>query len=153
MIFSRSGLLHLLGAEVSASSEEDNIAIRLDVRMQRCGIESKLILEGESPGNAHQRTVKAIQDALRKALAWNQELVSGEIESMSLLAKKEDVTQRYIAHIIKLAWLSPDIIQSILRGQIPATLSLDTLKKGFPLDWHEQWQTLDFDKHITSQPN
>ena len=98
-------------------------------------------------------TVKAIQDALRKALAWNQELVSGEMESMSLLAEKEGVTQRYIAHIIKLAWLSPDIIQSILRGQIPATLSLDTLKKGFPLDWHEQWQTLGFDKLTTSQPN
>jgi hypothetical protein len=54
---------------------------------------------------------------------------------MSELATKHGVTQRYIAHLIQLAWLSPDIIQAIYRGQIPATLSLERLKKGFPPDW------------------
>ncbi|MGB5308858.1 MAG: hypothetical protein WBM38_14680 [Arenicellales bacterium] len=36
-------------------------------------------------------------------------------------------------------------MKAILQGQIPATLSLGTLKKDFPLDWHEQWQTFGFD--------
>jgi hypothetical protein len=35
-------------------------------------------------------------------------------------------------------------MQAIVRGQIPATLSLDQLKKGFPLDWNEQQAKLGF---------
>jgi hypothetical protein len=38
----------------------------------------------------------------------------------------------------------PEIMQAIMRGQVPATLSLDQLKKGFPLDWNEQQAKLGF---------
>ena len=63
---------------------------------------------------------------------------------MKILAKQEDVTQRYIAHLIKLAFLAPDIIEAIIKGNIPPTLSLGRLKKGIPLDWEEQRQSLGF---------
>jgi len=69
----------------------------------------------------------------------------------------EGVTQRYIALIIKLAWLSPNIMKAIFRGQIPAALSLDKLKKGFPFDWDKQWTFLEFDStsenHKPNQQN
>jgi len=48
--------------------------------------------------------------------------------------------------IMFLAYLAPDIIEAIHRGDIPATLSLDLLKKGFPFDWNEQRKMLGF-KH------
>jgi len=77
-------------------------------------------------------------------------MVSGRIDTMKELAAKEGVTQRYLSHLIRMAWLSPEIMQAIIRGHVPATLSLDRLKKGFPLDWNEQWQTLGF---TTSPPD
>lgn len=145
LIFSRTGLLALISADISTITDEsDEIEINLNVKMQRCGIESKLIIEGQGPGSAHKRTVHAIQEALSKAMKWNQALISGEVATMKALAEKEGVAQRYLALLIKLAWLSPEIMQAIIRGQIPATLSLDKLKKGFSLDWHEQWQDLGF---------
>jgi hypothetical protein len=64
---------------------------------------------------------------------------------MNELAKRRGVTQRYIAHLIKLAWLSPGIMHAIVHGQVPVNLSLDQLKKGIPLDWDQQWKILDFD--------
>ncbi len=39
-----------------------------------------------------------------------------------------------VAHPIKLSFLAPDIIQAILRGEVPADLSLGTPKAGFSLD-------------------
>ena len=63
---------------------------------------------------------------------------------MTDLAKQNDVTQRYVAHLIKLAFLDPDIIKAILRGDVPRDLSLDKLKSGFPLDWNEQRKILGF---------
>jgi len=48
------------------------------------------------------------------------------------------VTQRYVAHLIKLASPESDIMTAITRGRARANVSLDQLKKGFPLDWVEQ---------------
>ena len=118
--------------------------INVPVSLQRCGIESKLVVPGTDPGTAHIRTVQAMQNALHKGLKWNQELVSGRVDTMKELAAKEGVTQRYLSHLVRMAWLSPEIMQAIIRGQVPATLSLDKLKKGFPLDWDEQWRKLGF---------
>ena len=63
---------------------------------------------------------------------------------MTELAKQNSVTQRYVAHLIKLAFLAPDIVKAIVRGDIPRDLSLDKLKAGFPLDWDEQRSVLGF---------
>ncbi len=63
---------------------------------------------------------------------------------MSELARQNNVTQRYIAHLIKMAFLAPDIMVAIKQGKVPAGLSLDRLKKGFSLDWEEQRIVLGF---------
>ncbi len=65
---------------------------------------------------------------------------------MTELANQNDVTQRYIARIIKLAFLAPDILQAALRGQLPSDLSLERLNAGFPLDWDEQRRVLGFSR-------
>ena len=63
---------------------------------------------------------------------------------MAELARNEGVTQRYIAHIIKLAYLAPDIMDAIIKVNIPAQLSLGQLKKNIPLDWDEQRRQFGF---------
>ena len=63
---------------------------------------------------------------------------------MTELARREKVTRRYIGHLIQLAYLAPDIMQSIAKGLIPADLTLDRLEAGFPLDWEEQRKALGF---------
>lgn len=57
---------------------------------------------------------------------------------MAALAKQEGVTQRYIAHIIKLAFLAPDIMDAIFKGNIPEQISLGLLKHELPSDWKLQ---------------
>jgi site-specific DNA recombinase len=79
-----------------------------------------------------------------KALGWNQALLTGKVASMTVLAKQEGVTQRYISHIIKLAFLAPDIIEAIIKGDVPETLSLGTLKQGIPQDWQDQRRRFGF---------
>jgi hypothetical protein len=118
--------------------------VELEVNFQRCGIESKIIVQGAPIGAAHPRTVKAIQKALYLALNWNEELITGKVNSINELAQRHGVAQRYVSEIIKLAWLSPDIMKSIFKGDIPPTLSLSKLKKGFPLEWNQQQQTLGY---------
>jgi site-specific DNA recombinase len=130
----------------------DEYVVTIPVNLKRCGLETRLIIPGEMASQAHARTATAVQDALAKALAWNQALITGTASSMTELGKQEGVTQQYIAQVIKLAFLSPDIMKAIIRGDIPSTLTLDILKKGFPLDWDKQRQMLGFTHRPPSNP-
>ncbi len=120
--------------------------ICVPVDLKRCGIETRLVVPSEDQNSilAHYTTIHAIRQAVIKALTWNQALIDGSVGSMTELARQNGVTQRYVAHLLKLAFLAPDIIKVIIRGQVPADLSLDRLKAGFPLDWDEQRKVLGF---------
>jgi len=127
-----------------ASDSGDLYEINIPAGLKRCGIETKLIISESTPQDVHDKTRQALQSALAKALDWNQQLISGDASSMATLAKREGVTQRYISHLLKLAYLAPDIMTAIVKGQIPYDLTLTRLKKGLPLNWAEQRKTLGF---------
>lgn len=115
----------------------------ISAQLKRCGIKSKLIVNDQDDDLPHQRTVMALQGALQKSLTWHNDLLNGQVSSMVKIAKQEGVTRPYIARHTKLAFLAPDIIETIFQGKIPITLSLDKLKEGFPMDWEAQRKCLD----------
>jgi len=44
----------------------------------------------------------------------------------------------FCARVLRLAFLSPEIIHQAIIGAIPEHISLATLKVGLPVDWEEQ---------------
>jgi site-specific DNA recombinase len=125
-----------------ATTLQDQHVLTCPVQLKRCGIETKLVASNGPVTLSHPESTKAIQKALRRALVWNQALLNGTASTLTELAKKEKVEQRYICDLIKLAYLAPDIIEAIIKGKIPAGLTLDRLKKGYSMDWHKQRQLL-----------
>jgi site-specific DNA recombinase len=147
--FTRKGLAAtlmetLVDIDIPAASENDAYRLSVPVRLKRCGLETRLIIDNGDPPPALQRSIRNIQEVLTKALIWNEALLRGKVDSLNTLAKREGVDQRHIARQLKLAWLAPDIMEAIARGDIPSTLSLSRLKKGFPMDWEEQRKVLGF---------
>jgi len=144
IILSRSGMR----AAIESGSDEDGfekpdtpddrVEIVKSVFLKRCGIESKLVIADDDSSQAHPDTVRAIQNALSKALKWNEALMTGQVASISALAVEEEVVPQFIRRRINLAYLAPDIIQSIIEGQIPDSLSLKKLENSNALDWDEQ---------------
>jgi hypothetical protein len=88
----------------------------------------------DSPGTVQT----AIVQALARASSWAEVLESGEAKSISDLAMNLDVDNSYVARILKLSTLAPDIVEAILNGEEPTGLSLAKLTKTFPTDWDEQ---------------
>ena len=101
--------------------------------MKRCGIETKLVIPGDVESRAHIKTIQAIQNALGKALKWNEALITGTVTSMTELAKLEGVSQRYISSLIKLAFLSPDIMKSHHPGRYSPAHFSGHAEEGLPL--------------------
>ena len=118
--------------------------VTVPAQLKRCGIETRFIVKNDADPGPHAISVKAMQDALAKALQWHEGLVSGTISCTAGIAKSEGITQRYVARILKLAFLGPDIMEAILRGNIPIDCTLARLRKGFPIEWDRQRQVLGF---------
>ncbi|MGB5427166.1 MAG: hypothetical protein WBN95_10275 [Gammaproteobacteria bacterium] len=101
---------HACIAECQGAATGDEYQVSVPVHLKRCGIETRFVIPGTDTAPAHHSSVQAIQEALVKALNWNEALMCSSVSSVSALAKREGVTQRYIAHMLKLAYLAPDIM-------------------------------------------
>jgi len=129
------------GARMTAAATRSPAPIEwtVPVALKRSGIETKLVIPSGPPPLAHTASATALREAVEKALTWNQALLADPTKSTCSLAKAEGVTQRFIAQRLQLAWLAPDIVQRIIAGDIPDTLTLEHFKKRrIPLDWAEQ---------------
>ena len=61
--------------------------------------------------------------------------------------RKLGVTDRYVGHLLPLAFLAPDIVASVLSGTQPVDLTAEALTKriSLPLAWADQRKRLGFD--------
>ena len=75
---------------------------------------------------------------MARAHLWQALLDSGEVNSISALAARFHVDHSYVARTLRLANLAPDLVEKIVEGREPNSLSLRRLMKGFPIRWDEQ---------------
>jgi site-specific DNA recombinase len=76
---------------------------------------------------------------LLKARRWWAELAKGEIR-IAALSERENISPTYIARVVQLAFLSPDVVEAILAGTLRAEIGGVALLKtdAIPGDWKEQ---------------
>lgn len=79
-----------------------------------------------------------VVQALVKARRWQKMLESGDVATIKELAAQEGVDRSYMARLLKLNVLAPDIVEQILAGDYSDAINLETLRKGIPLEWDEQ---------------
>jgi hypothetical protein len=89
---------------------------------------------------------RALLKTIVRAHKWFNELVSGRVHSMAEIASREGVDKSYVSRVMTLAFLAPDIAESIVAGRQPVDLSVEKLTKriDLPLDWAQQRQLLGF---------
>lgn len=63
---------------------------------------------------------------------------------------RDGLNPRKTHRLRKLALLAPDIMEAIIAGNVPESLSLERLKMGFPLDWNPNVLTLNSTHPATS---
>lgn len=94
-----------------------------DFTLRRRGVEARLVLGDTSSG-----VDGTLLKNLAQGWAWFEEIKAGM--TMQAIADRESVTQRRVAHLVDLAFLAPDIVQTIVDGRQPETLTADGLIKS-----------------------
>ena len=137
----------LLDGGVPASASEDGrdnaVELAAAIAFTRRGAETKLVLPGLAQQNDRSRCDPALIKAIARGRTWFEELATGRVRSLQELAKRDDITRRYIRRLVGLAFLSPQLVEAILQGRQSGALTATRLSQlDLPLDWTEQHRLL-----------
>jgi DNA invertase Pin-like site-specific DNA recombinase len=124
--------------------ECDPLTLSVAARLRPCSGELRLVVPAGYETDLAPRPNRVLIKAVVKACAWKEQLISGRSASILAIATEEGVTDRYVARLLKLAFLAPDIVETILEGQQPADLELQRLLQDVPLAWDEQRRRFGF---------
>lgn len=79
-----------------------------------------------------------ILKALGRAWAWRRRLETGEVATIQDLASSEGVTDRFVSRILRLAYLSPEVLERLVISRDAPSISLDQLAEATRLPWARQ---------------
>jgi hypothetical protein len=79
-----------------------------------------------------------ILKALGRAWAWRRKLESGEMATVVDIAKAEGVTDRFISRTMRLAYLSPEVLERLVVRREPPAISVAELIDATYLPWARQ---------------
>ena len=88
--------------------------------------------------NSQRRNRARLIEAIHRARGWCDELLTDKGTTLEIIASREGRSARNISMMLNLAFLAPEIIDSILKDDAPATLSASHLAQNLPLDWQDQ---------------
>ncbi len=78
--------------------------------------------------------------AIARAWNWRRRLERGEASTIADIAKADNVSDRYVSRMVRLAYLAPDVLEKLLIHRIPPALSLNDLMAVAERPWAEQME-------------
>ncbi len=124
-------------------AEGEQLVVSVPLAMKRRGGRKQVLAPGgaNSGASAQPSTNASLALTLARAHRWRKLLEQGRYRSIRALALELGVDNSYVARLLRLSLLAPDIIEAILDGAEPGGLSLEKLYRA-PMEWEGQRQML-----------
>jgi hypothetical protein len=134
---------------ISVNEALDTLHIRIPMKFSRRSSRKMIVSPNgqkidDMAGMQEDNTDYTFISALGKAFSWQRMLDEGKYESPKELAEKEKVEVTHMYRVMRLTLLAPDIIEAVLNGKQPRTLTLQNVVRGFPISWQEQRKVFGF---------
>jgi site-specific DNA recombinase len=119
------------------------LVLSITASLRRAGKGVRLVI-----GNGAARPIDGgLASLIARAIATRNMLLAGRDDSIDAMAERLGVRRDYLAVLVRLSYLSPEIIRAIAAGQQPIELTptrLVALSRNLPHDWQEQRRLLGF---------
>ena len=76
--------------------------------------------------------------AIGRAWAWRRKIDTGEFNTAQDLADAEGISDRFVSRLMRLSYLSPDVLHRLVTQRVPPAVSLNDLIAVTELPWAEQ---------------
>jgi hypothetical protein len=78
--------------------------------------------------------------AIARAWCWRRQLETGAASTIQDIAAAEKVSDRFVSRMMRLAYLSPEVLEHLIITRVPPALSLNDLAAVADRSWAEQMQ-------------
>ncbi len=123
-----------------STDTEAGFTTEIPMTFRRRGGKAVIVMPDGS--RAIERREALIDNAMVKLLArghrWHRKLFDGTHASIEDMAKSENISPSFVSRILRLAYLSPTVVEAILDGKYPANLTMKDLMEPFPMEWERQ---------------
>ena len=122
-----------------AADDGPSITLTIQARLKRTGMETKLLIDGAG-GGARRKPDHSLCRVLAQAHRYRAMVMRNGEKTMAELAAEAGVGGSYFSRILRLGFLSPDIVTAILRDRHPVELTAKRLANEIrlPIAWEDQ---------------
>ena len=113
---------------------DDNVELAIAIRLKHR--KGSVLIETPRTSGAPRQLDKPLVRAVCLTRIWADSLARGEAKTVTEIADRFGYWDHYVANLMPLAWLAPDLTEAILDGRQPPGVTLGALiKRQLPLDW------------------
>jgi len=123
-----------------SNDTDAGLTTEIPMTFRRRGGKAVIVMPDGS--RAIERREALIDNAMVKLLArghrWHRKLFDGTHASIEDMAKSENISPSFVSRILRMAYLTPTVVEAILDGKYPAQLTMKDLMEPFPMEWDAQ---------------
>lgn len=121
-------------------SDTNIITVQVPLTLRKRGGRKLIVapVGQERWASARPRVDNTLVKAIARAYRWKQMLKQGAYASAEDIAKVEKISASYVNRLLQLTLLSPAIVETVLDGHQPATMTTADLLQPVPAQWHAQ---------------
>lgn len=127
------------------TSAPSTIRVVIPLKVRRCNGRPRILPPadvGLDGADTEAMPAPCTLRAIARAWDWRQRLERGEVATLSDIAQAERVTLPFISRFIRLAYLSPMVLERLLIYRRPSAHALDKLAAMALAPWTEQMRII-----------
>ncbi len=93
-----------------------------------------ILPEGRTP----RRINHALMLAIARAKTWMRHLRDGKYRDTAEIARRFKLNDAHVRRVLRFGYLAPDIVEAIVEGRQPRSLTVRRLLQGIPCAWADQ---------------
>jgi hypothetical protein len=134
--------IHRTGPAETQAASNGQLTLSVPIVIKRRGGRKLVTLPRGAQARPWDAGPTPLELALARGFRWLRMIESGEAASMSEIARREGTDHSYVARMLNLTTLAPDIVAAILDETLPADVRLVDLAISPPQLWTEQRRQL-----------
>jgi site-specific DNA recombinase len=143
-VFVQSGQVHIIrkpaACSSSAASDEDGAAPQVQVVPlpdPRPRARKEIIVPGEH-NSSPRRLNHGLILSIARAKSWMRDLRSGKYADTTEIARQFQLNEAHVRRTLRFGYLAPDIVEAIIEGRQPRSMTVKRLLRGVPSVWADQ---------------
>ena len=134
--------LEIMGEAEKREISDGSVAIVVPIRLKRRSGRRLVQMPAAEANRPWDKQKTPLQVALMRAHRWMAMLEEGDVASLSDIARQEKTDVSYVARVLNLTTLAPEIVEAILDDALPDTIFLNDIGINPHPDWLQQMRAL-----------